>query len=79
MAKLNAKGKDMYREIIEILCNNCKCTRFRVIKPAFPLKSTDIYYTCSDCLHKKNKNSPTKAIFYAKNKKLLDSQEKNRA
>lgn len=40
--------------LIEVLCNKCKCERFRVIKPDEKLPDDHWYFTCPECIRKRN-------------------------
>ena len=42
--------------LVEILCNKCKCQKFKVLKPDTKLPDDHWYFTCSECTRKRNKS-----------------------
>jgi DNA-directed RNA polymerase subunit RPC12/RpoP len=47
----------MAQEKIQVLCNRCNARRFIVIKPPKELSPSNLYYACTDCLRKHNREN----------------------
>lgn len=51
---------------LEVLCNRCKCARFKVVKPQQELAKDHCYFSCPDCVRKKNREFDPKYNLYMK-------------